>query len=276
MNRIIVRSAAVRILFVVVLVLVALAGSADAMPAQPTDARPADARLAGGLFTPTLTSDGIDWNAHWVLTPDSAADLDGGATRVIRFALPLADGETVGPTWGVVPLIEDGHTTGVAVDRAGLDNRTIRAVVHQRGRRDGTIRIDAPVGAGTALQIIDGDLGAGTRLEVETGRLLERGVGHVAPPGTSHAAREEARRLTGYEARVTGAPLYVRGDDVKAANGFSATVVTARARGHGSVVALAALFAALVGALLLAMRRLRDAASVERADALLAAEVDAL
>ena len=276
MDRIIVRSAAARILFVVILVLVALAGSAHAAPLEPADARPADARLAGALFTPTRTNDGIDWNAHWVLTPDAAAELDGGARRVVRFALPLADGETIEPTWGVVPLIEGGYTVGVVVDRSGLDNRTVRAVVHQRARRDGTIRLDAPVGAGNTLQIIDGDLGAGTRLEVDTGRLLERAVGHVAPPGTSHAAREEARRLTGYDARVTGAPLYVRGDDVKAANGFTATIVTARARGHRSVMALGVLFAALVGALLFAMRKLRHAASVERADALLAAEVDAL
>jgi len=276
MDRIIVRSAAVRILFVVILVLVALAGSAHAAPLQPADARPSDARLAGALFTPTRTNEGIDWSAHWVLTPDAAADIEGGAKRVVRFALPLADGESLEPTFGVVPVLEGGHVVGVLVDRAGLDSRTVRAVVHQRARRDGTIRLDAPVGAGSALQIIDGDLGAGTRLEVETGRLLERGVGHVAPPGTSHAAREEARRLTRYGARVTGAPLYVRGDDVKAASGLSATIVTARARGRGGWVALGVIFTALVGALLFAMRKLRHAASVERADALLAADLDAL
>lgn len=273
MDRILVRSAAVRIVFVIILLLVALAGTAHATPAS---AEAADVRVAGALFTPTRTNDGIDWSTHWVLTPDGAADLDGGATRVLRFAIPLADGDGIEPIAGVVPLLERGRVTGIVVDRRALDDRTVRVVMHQRGRHDGKLRIGAPVAAGNALQIVDGDLGAGTRLEVETGRLLERGVGHVAPPGTSHAAREEARRLTGYEARVTGAPLFVRGDDVVLAGGISATVVTASARGHQSVVALAALFFAGVGALLFAMRRLRHAASVERADALLAAEVDAL
>jgi hypothetical protein len=280
MDRILVRSAGLRIVFVVVLVLVALVGTAHATPAEPSPSsqlqRPTDVRVAGALFTPTRTNDGIDWSAHWVLTPDGAAELDGGATRVIRFAIPLADGDSLESTFGVAPLVEGGHVTGAVVDRLGLDDRTVRGIVHQRAPRDGTLRIGAPVAAGNALQIVDGDLGGGTRLEVETGRLLERGVGHVAPPGTSHAARDEARRLTGYEARVTGAPLFVRGADVEVAHGFNATVVTARARGHRGVVALAALFALGVGALLFAMRRLRHAASIERADAMLAAEVDAL
>ena len=272
MDRIFVRSAVVRVVFAVVLVLIALAGTAHASPAAP----PADAQLAAALFTPTRTEDGIDWSAHWVLTPDVAAEVERGATRIVRFALPLGDDETIESTWGVAALMEGGHVTGVVVDRAGLDGRTVRAIVHQRTRHEGTIRLGAPVAAGHVYQIIDGDLGAGTVLEVQTDRLLERNVGHVAPPGTSHAAREEARRLTGYDARVTGAPLYVRGDDVRAANGLSATIVTARARGRGGFLAIGAVFALFVGALLLAMRKLRHAASVERADALLAADLDAL
>ncbi len=278
MDRILVRSAALRILFVVLLVLVATAGTAHAAPpAAGTDrVTPAEARVAGALFTPTRTHDGIDWAAHWVLAPDAAADLDGGASRVLRFAIPLASSEALEPIRGVAPLLEGGVVVGLVVDRAGLDDRTVRAVIHQRFGDDGEIQIGAPVAAGTALQIVDGDLGAGTRLEIEMGPLLERGVGHVGPPGTSHAAREEARRLTGYDARVTGAPLYVRGDDVKNANGFRARIVSARARGHKSVIALGLLFAGLVAALLLAVRKLRHAASVEHADALLSAELDAL
>lgn len=277
MDQVLVRSAAVRILFVVIAALAvlaalaALAGSAHAMPEPPPDVR-----VAGALFTPTRTTDGIDWTAQWVLTPDGAADLDGGATRIVRFAIPLADDDSIEPMAGVVPLVERGRVTGIVVDRRAVEHRTVRVVVHQRAVHEGSVRIGAPVAAGSALQIVDGDLGAGTRLEIETGRLLERGVGHVAPPGTSHAARDEARRLTGYEPRVTGAPLFVRGDDVVLAGGFRGTVVTAKARGHRSTVALAALFVGSVGALVFAMRKLRHAASVERADALLAAEVDAL
>jgi hypothetical protein len=278
MDRILVRSAVLRIVFVVLLVLVAVAGTAHATPtaAAAGDGEHADARVAGALFTPVRTDAGIDWHAHWVLTPESTAELDDGATLALRFAVPLLDGELLEPTWGVVSLVEQGRVTGVVVDRAAKDERTIAAVVHQRVAHDGQVPLGAPVAAGSALQIVDGDLGAGTRYEIETRGVFDRGVGHVAPPGTSHAARAEARRLTGYDARVTGAALYVRGDDVRTANGLTATVVTARARGRTGVVAIGVAFGALVLSLFVAVRRLRDAASVERADALLAAEVDGL
>jgi hypothetical protein len=275
MDRILVRSAVIRLVFVVLLALVALVGTAHAAPAP---ARPptGDAQVAGALFTPSRTDDGIAWRAEWVLTPESANEIAGGAALALRFAVPLADGETVEPTPGVTALLENGRVTGVVVDRAAGPGRTMSALVRHRTALEGKQRYGAPVAVGHALQIVDGDLGAGTRFEVETGRTLEKGVGHVAPPGTSHAAREEARRLTGYTARVTGAAVYVRGDDVRAMGGLTAAVVTPRARGHQGNVAMAFFFGAIVLALALAMRRLRHAASVERADALLASELDAL
>jgi hypothetical protein len=271
MDRILVRSAVLRIVFVVLLVLVAAAGTAHASPG-----RPADVRVASALFTPVRTDDGIDWHAHWVLTPESTAELDAGATGALRFAVPLLDGEVLERTWGVAPLVEEGRVTGVLVDKAAKDERTVSAIVHQRVAHGGSVALGAPVSASNALQIIDGDLGAGTRYEVAAGGPLERGVGHTAPPGTSHAARAEVRRLTGYDARVTGAAIYVRGDDVRGVNGLTATVVTPRARGHRGTIAIGLVFGAIVVALFAAVRKLRHAASVERADALLAAEVDAL
>lgn len=275
MDRILVRSAALRLLFVVLLVLVALAGTAHATPVQSRTS-PGDARIAGALFTPSRTDDGIAWHAQWVLTPESANELAQGAVLVIRFAVPLVEGETVEASPGVVPFVEGGRVAGVVVDRASGAGRTVSAVVRHRTSLDGHQRYGVPVAMGSALQIVDGDLGAGTRFEVETGRHLEKGVGHVAPPGTSHAAREEARRLTGYTARVTGAALYVRGDDVRAQSGLTAVVVTPRARGHRGTIAMAVVFAAVVLALVAAVRRLRHAAGIERADALLASELDGL
>lgn len=238
----------------------------------------AEAHVASALITPARTDSGIGWHAHWVLTPESASELQAGTTLALRFALPLAGEDSVEATWGIAPLVESGRVTGLLVDRAALDGRTVTAIVDQPIRLDGdaVMRIGAPVAAGTALQIVNGDLGSGTRLEPETGGSFERRVGYVAPPGISHAAREEARRLTGYDAQVTGAALYVRGDDVKAANGLTGTIITARARARHTTTAIALLFVALVVALLAAVRKLRNAASVERADALLAAEVDAL
>lgn len=277
MDRIIVRSAGVRIFFVVLLVLVAMAASAHASTPEPPPG-PREARVAGALFTPTRQEDGLEWRARWVVTPEAAEEIMGGATRAIRFAVPLSDAETVEKTWGVAPFTEAGQVVGVHVDRAGLDGRLVTVIVHQRVPHDGRlgVRVGAPVAAGNALQIIDGDLGAGTRLEVETGRFLERRVGYLAPPGVSHGAREEARRLTGYEARVSGAAIYVRGDDVAAGRGLVGTVETPRGRGHRGAVGIAVAFGAIVLALFAAMRRLRHAAAVERADAILAAELDGL
>ena len=138
------------------------------------------------------------------------------------------------------------------------------------------MRLGAPVAAGHAVQIIDGDLKTGVRLEVSTGRALERHVGYVVSPGVSHPAREEARRLTGYDARVSGAAIYVRGDDVKTAGGLTATLETPGERSRRGAVGIAIVFALVVALLLAAVRKLRHAASVERADAILAAELDSL
>lgn len=277
MDGIIVRSASVRIFFVVLLALVAIAGSAHAAPGGASeDVR--EERVAGALFTPTRVDDGLEWRVHWVLTPEAAEAIVKGATRAVRFAVPLTAAETVEKTWGVVPFTEAGQVVGVLVDRTGLDGRLVTTIVHQHVARDGGlgVRLGAPVAAGNALQIIDGDLGGGTRLEIDTGRTLERRVGYVAPPGVSHGAREEARRLTGYDARVSGAAIYVRGDDVKAVSGLVATVETPRGRGHRGAIGIAIVFGAVVIALFAAVRKLRHAASVERADAILAAELDAL
>lgn len=276
MDRILVRSAAVRLFFVVLLVLVATAASAHAAPAAPQP--PTEVRVAGGLFTPTRTDAGFDWRAQWVLTPESTSELETGTAHLLRFATPLAADTTVEAGFGITPYVEDGAVTGVLVDRSAADGRTVHAVVHQTLSGDGrrVVRLGAPLGAGNALQIIDADLGAGTRFEVDTGRVLERHVGFVAPAGIGHAAREEARRLTGYEARVNGAAVYVRGDDARATGGVGATVVTPAARAHGGTIALGVAFGAIVLLLFAAVRRLRHAASVERADALLAAEVEAL
>jgi len=259
-----------RTFFVVLLTLFALAPAAHAETTAPL--------VASAIFSSTRSAQGLTWRASWVLTPEAAAELDDGSPRTLRFALPLADDVTMEPTTGLQPVLEDGHVAGVLVGRTALDARTVRAVFHQRTALDSDthVRLGAPVAAGIALQIIDGDLGSDTRLEIDTGHGLERRVGHVAPPNVGHAARAEARRLTGYTSRVTGAALYVRGDDVKASKGVTATLVTPHGRARHGALAIAVAFVAIVGALFVAIRKLRDAASVERADALLAAEVDAL
>ena len=277
MDLILVRSAVVRIVFVALFALLATAATAHAAPGAPGPHH-AEARVASALFTPTRVEDGLEWRARWVLAPEAAGDIAQGATRAVRFAVPLTSAETFEPTFGVVPLTEAGVVVGVEVDREGIDGRVVTATIHQHVARDGAlgVHVGAPVAAGNALQIVDGDLGAGSRLQVDTGRILERRVGYFAPPGISHAARDEAGRLTGYDARVSGLAIYVRGDDVKAASGLVATLETARTRGRHGTIGIAFVFGVLVLALFAAVRKLRHAASVERADAILAAEVDAL
>lgn len=275
MDRILVRSAAVRLFFVVVIALVAVAAGAHAEPPVPQQ----ETTVAAALFTPTRVDDGLEWRARWVLTPEAAQDLADGSSRVVRFAVPLGPGETLEKTWGVAPVLEEGKVVGVTLDRAGMsDGRTVTATLRQSVAREraGLVHLAAPVAVGSALQIVDADLGGGTRLELGAGRRLEKRVGFMAPPGASHAAREEARRLTGYEDHLSGAAIYVRGDDVKAMGGLDATLETPGARGRGGVIGIAVAFGAIVLALLAAVRKLRHSASVERSDAILAAELDAL
>lgn len=274
-DRIVVRSAAVRIFFVVLIALVALAASAHADPPAP----PRPTALAAALFTPTRVDDGLEWHVRWVLTPEAADDLAQGAQRTVRFAVPLAADAQLEKIWGVTPIVENDVVVGVVLDRAGLtESRVIAATVHQRLPRDHVrdVHLAAPVAGSSALQIIDADLGGGTRFELDPSRVLERRVGFMAPPGASPAAREEARRLTGYSEHLSGAAIYVRGDDVKALGGVVATLESPRARARGGEIGVAVAFGLLLVGLVAAVRKLRHAAGVERADAILAAEVDAL
>ncbi|MBX3185892.1 MAG: hypothetical protein KF819_02710 [Labilithrix sp.] len=278
MDRILVRSMLLRLAFVAVFVFVALA----AQSIHPRRARAdvdldgAPVRVSSALFTPTRTDAGITWDARWTLTPDAPATLDDGRGHVLRFAIPLSEGETLDPSPAISAVTEDGRIVGVRLARGAASDRVVRATLRQpspRSLRD--VPLGAPVAAGTALQIVDADLGGGTRFELASPGTLERHVGHVSPPGVGHAQREEARRLTGYKEIVTGAPIYVRGDDVHHAGGLVASVVTPGARSHGGAIALGGGFVAAVAALLFAVKRLRTQATVERADALLAAEVEA-
>jgi hypothetical protein len=266
------RQALVRVLFVALLALLATAASAHASTEPPA---PPELQVSSALFLPARRDGGITWSARWVLTPESAASLAEDGPRVLRFAVPLADGDSVEPAFGVAPLVEADRVVGVVVARDGADGRVVRAVVRQRAS-GGLAPLGAPLAAGSALQIVDADLGGGTRLEVEAVGALERRVGFVAPRAASAAAQKDARRLTGYTAHVTGAAVYVRGDDARAAGGLRARVVTPEARAQGGALAVGALFAALVAVLVVAARRLAMKASEERADAVLAAELDAL
>src|SRR4051794_30792702 len=125
MDRIFVRSALVRVFFVVLFLVVAIASSARAAPPSAPDA--SETRVAGALFTPTRVDAGLDWRARWVLTPEAAEAVSEGATRAIRFAVPLGPTESVEATFGVTPFTEGGQIAGVLVDRAGLDGRLVTA-----------------------------------------------------------------------------------------------------------------------------------------------------
>ncbi len=286
MDSLLLRSAALRVAFVFALILVAmgLAGS----PARADDE---SVRVMGALFTPTRADDRLDeraerarseivWSARWVLSIEDADAVAKGRARVLRFATPLPEGETIDAAPGLAPISANGQLVGVRVGPEAIDGRTVRATLRQPLPHGATTKLalGAPVASGTSAQIVDGDLGGGSRLEpsegASTSKGLEHHVGYTGPIEIGHAARDEARRLTGYGRRVTGAPLYVRGEDVRARGQIFVDVVSgSERRSHGNL-AVGAGFVVLVGALVLAMKRLRDRASVERADAMLAQEIE--
>jgi hypothetical protein len=271
MDAILLRSAALRVAFVFALVLVMTGLSSSRARAQ-TDV----AHVASALYTPVREGDQVVWKARWVLDVYDASAIASGRTLVIHFAAPLPEGETMDHADGIEPITTDKRLVGVRVDARGLSDRSVLATLRQPvAKSDMTgIPLGAPIATGTAAQIVDGDLGGGARLEVTGARGIERHVGYTAPAEIGHAAREEARRLTGYAPRVTGAPLYVRGEDVRNQGTLSADVATSAERKSHGRVAVGLGFAMAVGALIVAMKKLSRRASVERADAVLAAEID--
>ena len=228
--------------------------------------------LAGAAFSPRLADGGLAWDARFVLDVDAAFDFRGG---VLRFAVPLPAEETLVPAPGLAPLVADGHIVGLCVRGDALRDRTVAASFVQPivPSAEDPIPVGAPVAAGSSVQIIETSIGE-RRIEPIAAASLERHVGYVAPRAISHGAREEARRLTDVRAHVSTSPIYVRGEDVHMIGGLTARIVDPRARAKGSAVGIGIAFAGLVGALVLAARKLRQTASVERADALLASEID--
>ena len=229
-------------------------------------------RLAGAVFTARAVDDGLGWDARFILDVDAAFDFRGG---VLPFAVPLPAGEELVPTPGLAAVTDGDRVIGLCVAREALRDRTVSASFVQRTAPSASVPIElgAPVAAGTAVQIIETSIGD-RRIEPAATPLLEKHVGYAAPRAISHGAREEARRLTDVRAKVSTSPIYVRGDDVHAIGGLKARIVDPRTRARRSAAGVGVAFAGIVGVLVLAARKLRDTASVERADALLASEID--
>jgi hypothetical protein len=260
----------------VVVASLVLGGGRSALGAEP-----APLHLATALYRPTREGDTLAWHARWILAPDAVQRVLGGEPALLRFARPLPEGETLAFAPGVEPVIEDGHLAAVRVTAAGLDLResmighTVRAELVQPLAREarGPFVLGAPIVAGAAVQIVDGTIDASRHVELEPGGALESHVGHVSARAVSSDAREHARRLTGYEHRWSGHAIYVRGDDLDP-GGIRARIVDQKDVAHRGSIALAAIFAFVIANLVVVMLRLKRAAGVERADALLAAEID--
>jgi len=274
MDSMFVRSAAIRIAFAVALVLSLVLLSSARAHAEPRVQTAA--HVMGGLYTPVRNDDLLVWHARWILSVEDAEEVSHGATRTIRFAALLPEGETLEAASGIEAMVENDRLAGVRADWRALEGRSVRATLRQPLPRAAStgIPLGAPFAVGTATQIVDGDLGKGARLEVAAARGIEKHVGFTGPAEIGHGARDEARRLTGYEPRLTGAPLYVRGDDIAARGVLKADVTSASERESRGGIAVGAGFVVVVGALVLAMKKLGSRASVERADALLAAEIE--
>jgi hypothetical protein len=224
-----------------------------------------DVRVASSLSVAARTNDGLAWDTRIILTTDESFAFRGGH---VRLAVPLPEGETLEPAVGIEAERDaHGRIAGFVVRPEALDDRTLHMTLVQHVPARGSFTLGAPVAAGGAVQIVDGG-----SLAIAPGSVMEPHVGFVTARAIGHEARAEARRLTGYETRVSGHPIYVRGNDVREVGGLTASIAEPRSK-RGSL-AIFAVFGVIVGALVLAAKRLRHAASVERADALLASEIE--
>jgi hypothetical protein len=251
--------------------------SAAALVLAAACANPAP--IVGGIYVARRAEEGIAWDARFVLDVDASFEFQGGR---VTFAVPLPVGETLRAEPGLTPVMEpsaDGpRISGLCVEPSAVHGRAIHAFFTQSTelRADRPTRLGAPIVAGTAVQIVDAPVGNEIRLEATRGAGLEPHVGFLAGHGIGHDAREEARRLTDTPLLVGHTSIYVRGDDLKTAGPLEGPLVGTRAKSKGSIAGAALAFLGVVAALVLGARRLKRAATVERADAVLASEIDAV
>jgi hypothetical protein len=231
----------------------------------------APAEISSSISRATRTQEGLEWSTRWILSPAAARS---GYPLEIRFAAPLPEGERLGFAPGVEAMVENDRIIGLFIHPGTIDGRTVRTTFIQPVKGASTVPLGAPVATGTTTQIIDGVLGPDTRLAVPATPILEKHVGYLATRAISHSARAEARRLTGYTEHLSGSTIYVRGDDVRSMGGLEGAIETQREAAQSGVIGVAALFAAILAALVVAVRRLSLAASVERADAILVSEIE--
>lgn len=259
-----------------------LAGAPDPAHASPNPIPPSHTsrctpgesiELAGAIFSPRRAESGLAWDARFIVDVDAASDFRGGT---LPLAVPLPPGETLVPTPGIEAELDGDRLVALCVAPDAIRGRTLFASFAQPAPRSGrdAIALGAPVAASGAVQIVDTSVGD-ARLEVSDAPLLEKHVGYIAARTISAGARAEARRLTEVRARLSASPLYLRGEDVRVAGGLTARIVEPRVRARESALGVALAFAGIAGALVLAARRLQRSASIERADAVLASEIDA-
>lgn len=232
------------------------------------------APIVGGISVARRTEEGISWDARFVLDVDTSFDFQGGK---VTFALPLAAGERLLDQPGVTPIVEGDRITALCVEPSAIHGRMIHVSFTQPAtlRADRDTPLGAPIVAGTAVQIVDAPVGDEIRLERARGGGLEPHVGFLAARGIGHDAREEARRLTETPLLVGHTSIYVRGDDLRTSGALEGPLVGTRAKARSSIVGAALAFFGVVVALVFGARRLRRAATVERADAVLASEIEA-
>lgn len=237
----------------------------------------ADVPLTGALVSPRLRgptppTEALAWDARFIVDVDASFGFRGGR---ILLAAPLPPGATLEPSLGVAAIVERDRVTGLCVGPEALRVDSISVSVRQAGVPAGRpVALAAPIAEGAFVQIIAPTATPDLRVDLNAEGPIERHVGFVAARGIDHAARERARRLVDMSVDPSVNPVYVRGDDVRSTGGLTGRLEHARARSRGSALAALVAFAGVVAALLLVARRLRHHASVERADALLAAEID--
>jgi hypothetical protein len=83
-------------------------------------------------------------------------------------------------------------------------------------------------------------------------------------------------RLTGYAPQPSDTAVYLRGDDVRAARGLRGSIVTVGERAGRMSMIAAGVFVTLVVSLVFGWRKIKKQAAAERADAVLAEQIESL
>jgi hypothetical protein len=223
----------------------------------------------------TDASDAVAWGLHRVeleratVVVQSRFELHHGIDAPIRLAAPLpATAELSGaePVHG-----DDGSIVALRLPEAGTQPSLEVRVPWDHVRRFEALPVPVPEGSSVHRVV----LGAALGFSPDPALGLVAQVGHYAPADIDVVARHRFDARTDGDLRHVGA-YYVRGSDLRAVGSLRGEVILQRQRMGRAAIVVGVVFVLVVGAMVVAHRRLDRAVRYERAEAYLAKELGAL